>query len=123
MTVSIADQERVIRLLIRDVRVAIGDGHEGLVSAVAAWFLPQAANVDEYVNGVVDGVQQELHDSYINTTWPRSPQHPHHPLWFHDDHWWCERDKTRERPRSYWTFGFPWLLWLWEDGPSTGWPH
>jgi hypothetical protein len=46
----------------------------------------------DYVQKVVDDVQQHLHDLRIDTTWPRCPRHLRHPLWFRDGWWWCECD-------------------------------
>jgi hypothetical protein len=36
--------------------------------------------------------QQDIHDGFIDTAWPKCPRHPH-PLWFRDGSWWCERDQ------------------------------
>ena len=29
-------------------------------------------------------MQQRLHDTFVDTTWPACPLHPHHPLWLDD---------------------------------------
>ena len=92
MPVSDADQERVTRLLLQDAEATVGHGHQALVREIASWERPQAHDADEYMHRVVGYVQQAFHDSYIDTTWPRCPRHPHHPLWLHEGWWRCDRD-------------------------------
>jgi hypothetical protein len=43
----------------------------------------------------VDDLQQYLHDSFADTTWPRCPDHPNHPLWYADKWWKCEQSGRR----------------------------
>ncbi len=56
----------------------------------------EAANVatfeDEpadFVQKVVDDVQQRFQDEFIDTTWPTCPMHPNHPLDYSDGSWRC----------------------------------
>jgi hypothetical protein len=46
-----------------------------------------------YAIKLAEDVQQRLHDSFVQTTWPACPLHPQHPLWLDDDHnravWRC----------------------------------
>lgn len=34
-------------------------------------------------------MQQEFHDTFVDTTWPHCPAHPNHPLWLEDGAWRC----------------------------------
>ena len=45
-----------------------------------------------FVEYVVEQIQQDMHDLFIDTQWPACPRHPHHPMWYHDDYWWCSTD-------------------------------
>lgn len=33
------------------------------------------------LSDVAEDVQQDVHDQFIDTAWPRCPAHNHHPLW------------------------------------------
>ena len=88
--VSAADEERVVSLLLADVRVTIGGGYEAPIVEVAARRRLYAADGTAYVGEVVDHVQQFFHDTFVDTTWPICPHHPNHPLWFSDGWWRCE---------------------------------
>ena len=46
---------------------------------------------------VAEEVQQWLHDSFLDTTWPSCPSHQNHPLWLAEEPpftWYCPRDAT-----------------------------
>lgn len=46
---------------------------------------------------VAEEVQQWLHDSFLDTSWPPCPSHRHHPLWLGEEPpftWHCPRDAT-----------------------------
>lgn len=50
---------------------------------------------------VVEETQQWLHDTFIDTTWPRCPEHGNHPLWLNDDEsagWACAATNTTVCP-------------------------
>ena len=50
---------------------------------------------------VVEETQQWLHDTFIDTTWPRCPEHGNHPLWLNDDEspaWACASTNTTVCP-------------------------
>jgi hypothetical protein len=91
MTVTDADEARVVRLVTQDVAATLGSGHERLIQVVAAHVRTFRDEPDDYVDKVVEDVQQKLHDLFIDTTWPACPFHPTHPLWLHDEQWVCER--------------------------------
>ena len=49
----------------------------------------------QLAHSVAEGIQQYLHDTFVDTTWPSCPLHPNHPLFLHllpDDRlmWECE---------------------------------
>jgi hypothetical protein len=89
------------RLLVRDVTSTIGGGRAVDVSGRidqawdAAWPFEVAWRRESdaaRVQRAVDDVQQFLHDTFVDTTWPACPRHLNHPLWFRDGSWWCEAD-------------------------------
>ena len=88
---SAEDEARVVSLLRADVEATIGPGHDGAIVGAAARRRRYADVGGEYVGNVVDDVQQHFHDARVDTTWPRCPHHPNHPLWFSDGWWRCER--------------------------------
>jgi hypothetical protein len=48
-----------------------------------------------YAIKLAEDVQQQLHDTFVHTTWPACPLHPQHPLWLDGEHdravWRCTR--------------------------------
>jgi hypothetical protein len=89
--VSDTEAERLVALLCRDLENTVGRGHEHIVAEAAVrirWFSGERATFEQRL---VDDVQQELHDSFVDTSWPRCPMHPHHPLWYSGQSWVCEQ--------------------------------
>jgi hypothetical protein len=95
MTLSDRDQVRVVQLLIKDLHATVGAGHDHLAQINALRLRAFVDNVDSYLQHVVDGTQQQIHDEFLDTAWPRCPRHAHHPLWFRDGAWWCGGDNVR----------------------------
>ena len=95
MSVTDLDEERVVRLLVQDLKTTIGTGHEALAAENASRLRQFIDEPDRYVAQVVDDTQQNVHDSFIDTAWPRCPRHRRHPLWFRDNSWWCDEDRVR----------------------------
>ena len=95
MTVTDADEERIVRLLSQDLKTAIGPGHEGLAVENASRLRQFIDEPVQYAERVVDDTQQDIHDFFIDTTWPKCPRHQRHPLWLRDNTWWCEEDRVR----------------------------
>jgi hypothetical protein len=91
--VSDADEAKVIRQLVSDVTATLGSGHETSIRETAARVREFQDDPVDYRQTVVDDVQQYFHDVFIDTTWPRCPLHSNHPLWLHDGHWICEKDR------------------------------
>lgn len=95
-TGPVTDEEeaRIIGLLLRDVSNTVGDGHQAVIARIAASGRLRAKDLDDYHSEVVDKVQQYMHDSFADTTWPRCPLHPNHPLWFAAGWWWCGQQQV-----------------------------
>jgi hypothetical protein len=98
MTVTDADEARVVRLLSQDVAATLAPGYDGSIRYAAANVRTFRDELADYVDKVVEDVQQEFHDLFIDTTWPACPFHPNHPLWLHEGQWVCEQNKTRVAP-------------------------
>jgi hypothetical protein len=52
---------------------------------------------DQGVTSVAEVIQQWLHDTFLDTTWPQCPEHRRHPLWLNEDVppiWTC--DETQQ---------------------------
>jgi hypothetical protein len=98
MTLSDADEARVVRLLSQDVAATLGPGHDEVIRETASRVRTFRDEPADYVDKVVEDVQQAFHDDFVDTTWPSCPTHPNHPLWFHDGHWVCERNHVRVAP-------------------------
>ena len=93
-----ADEARVVTLLSRDVATTIGPGHEARIRRAATDVRALRSEVDDYVAKVVEDVQQELHDLFIDPSWPSCPLHHRHPLWLHDGHWTCGESRVSVAP-------------------------
>lgn len=98
--VSDADEARVVGLILQDLACTVGPGHESAVEEAAArmrLFSYESA-VEYFEQRVVDDVQQYLHDTFADTTWPACPHHPNHPLWYSEQWWRCEQAGARVVP-------------------------
>jgi hypothetical protein len=97
MPITDLDQARVVQLLVTDLHATVGRDHDDLAQGNAVRLREFIEDPESYIRRVVDDTQQEIHDGFIDTVWPRCPRHPH-PLWFRDGSWWCERDEERVAP-------------------------
>ena len=84
-----SEYARVIDLLSRDVAATVGEAH-------VAYVRRRSAEVREFEPAdpsgkLVEDVQQEIHDTFVDTSWPECPRHGKHPLWYRDGAWYCER--------------------------------
>ena len=90
---STHNYETDLLLLEQDVVNTVGPAYRALIAE-------NAANAREYAEGaafvekVAEDVQQDLMDTFVDTTWPACPRQPNHPLWFRDGAWRCDRDKV-----------------------------
>jgi hypothetical protein len=112
MTALITEEhvDRIIQMLSHDIAVTIGgDYQEWIRSAAAAerelfdeWRASESDDEDEMGSSVEDfylrvaeRFQQELHDEFVDTSWPSCPDHRNHPLWLHGTAWICEAEFAR----------------------------
>jgi len=91
LSITDAEQEEVVRLLVQDLHATVGAGQDDLPRNNAVRLRPLFEDAASYIQRVVDQTQQDMHDQFIDTAWPKCPRHAH-PLWFRDGSWWCERD-------------------------------
>ena len=94
MAVTDDDEERAVRLVLADVRATIGPGHEALIRANAKRLREFVDDPDHYRDRVIEDTQQDLHDRFIDTDWPRCPLHGRHPLWLGEGGWWCTQEQV-----------------------------
>ena len=96
MAISATEIARIVQELSRDADATLGPGSNLGIENEARHHAKYHDHfaLKSYRQEVVDAVQQAMHDDYTDTTWPRCPNHPNHPLWLHDEYWTCERDNT-----------------------------
>ena len=92
MPITDRDEAEVVARLIHDLRATVGPGHDYFVVNNAGRLRQFIDELEHYLQKVVDDTQQDMHDCYVDTTWPKCPRHSH-PLWLHDGWWCCEQDK------------------------------
>jgi hypothetical protein len=92
------DEDRAVVLVRQDVEATIGRGQESAIRHEASmrrdfFNAPDVRDVspDEYLEKVVEEIQQYLHDCFVDTTWPTCPFHARHPLWLRNGSWTCEQ--------------------------------
>jgi len=94
--VSDADEARVVSLILQDLACTVGPRHESAVQETAAHHrLFSYHDAASFEQRVVEEVQQYLHDTFVDTTWPSCPHHPNHPLWYSEQGWRCEQSGIR----------------------------
>lgn len=59
--------------------------------------------LEDVVVGAVEDLQQFLHDTFVDTSWPPCPRHLHHPMWLREGQgggivWCCVRDEAEIAP-------------------------
>jgi hypothetical protein len=59
--------------------------------------------LDDVVVEAVEDLQQWLHDTFVDTSWPSCVRHPHHPMWLGEGQgggivWCCPRDQAEIAP-------------------------
>jgi hypothetical protein len=93
MTVTDQDEERAVRLVLADVTATVGPSGEPIVQDIARWLRQFVNDPVEYLERLVADTQQEFHDRYIDTDWPKCPLHDgRHPLWLGEGGWCCQQD-------------------------------
>ena len=111
MGVGPANVAQAVALVSRDLSATLGLSRETAEAlarreAVAAAEIMNEWDDDEvswplFLARVVEETQQWLHDTFIDTTWPRCPEHESHPLWLNDDEsggWACAATNTTVCP-------------------------
>lgn len=93
--VTDTDEARVVGLILQDLACTVGPGHELAVQELAARQRLFSEDAAAFERRVVDDVQQYLHDTFADTTWPACPHHPNHPLWYSEQWWGCEQSGVR----------------------------
>ncbi len=88
--------DEVLGHLEADVAATVGDAHRAIVQKTAA--LVRELEIGDPADKVVDDVQQFIHDTFVDTTWPTCPKHGRHPLWYLSGAWWCEQDDVAIAP-------------------------
>jgi hypothetical protein len=81
----------VVRLVLQDVARTVGPGNESAVEEAAARLRLFSDDAAVFEQRLVDDVQQYLHDTFADTTWPACPDHPNHPLWYSERWWRCPK--------------------------------
>ena len=56
---------------------------EQIVNDWVAQGIGWATTPVQLVHSVAEGIQQYLHDTFVDTTWPACPEHHNHPLFLH----------------------------------------
>jgi hypothetical protein len=92
MPITDADQALVVKQLIHDLHATLGSDYDYVAVNNAGRLRQFIDDRETYFEKVVDATQQDIHDEFIDTVWPKCPRHSH-PLWRHDGAWWCENDK------------------------------
>lgn len=83
--------ERVTSIVNDDVLRTVGEPGDGIAAMSAARVRLNCIGAADFEWKVVDDVQQHIHDTFLDTTWPACPDHPNHPLWYSGGWWRCER--------------------------------
>jgi hypothetical protein len=79
-----------IALLKQDVAATLGSAYVPRVDVIARRLMPFTDWPEHALAAkLIDEVQQEVHDTFVDTTWPHCPGHPHHPVWFDEGAWRC----------------------------------
>jgi hypothetical protein len=90
------DFARIVALLEQDVACTLGDAHGAVVRASARAIV--RFGLPDPETKLVEEVQQSIHDTFVDTTWPACPRHRTHPLWYANGAWWCTQDSVVVAP-------------------------
>jgi hypothetical protein len=93
MAVTDEDEERAVRAVLADVDATLGHGYESIVRTKSRQLREFIDDPAWFFERVVEDTQQEFHDAYIDSDWPKCPlHHGRHPLWAGEGGWWCQHD-------------------------------
>src|SRR5689334_19118198 len=84
--------KRLVPLLEADVVATLGESYRHVVRDETSHDM--CGDPACYEERIVDNVQEQILESWIDTTWPACPRHGRHPLVYHEGGWWCEQDRV-----------------------------
>jgi len=92
--VAIADTQvsDAVERLSRDLRNTGRTRNLYLIEHFSANLRSVIDDPNWFVERLVEDVQQDILDGV--EVWPPCPQHPNHPLWYHDGAWYCDQAGT-----------------------------
>ena len=85
-------RNRLVPLLEADVVATLGELYRRLVREAIEHLY--CSDPSAYEERIVDSVQEEILESWIDTTWPACPRHGRHPLVYQEGGWWCQQDRV-----------------------------
>lgn len=91
-----SDFDRIAELLEQDVARTLGEARRPVVRSAAENVM--RLDVADPGAKLVEDVQQSVHDTFVDTTWPVCPLHRTHPLWYADSAWWCTQEREMVAP-------------------------
>ncbi|MDQ6949371.1 MAG: hypothetical protein M3256_24745 [Actinomycetota bacterium] len=86
--------EEIVGLIAADLVATLGWTNEQASGVAATVGRVHDPDTELLAMEATEEVQVWLHDSFLDTSWPRCPQHPNHPLWLGEDQpfmWRCPR--------------------------------
>jgi hypothetical protein len=90
-----AEESATIKALTTDLSITLGAVPGELVEETAIRLRLSNPSPELFEELLVEQVQQSIHDDFIDTGWPRCPDHPNHPLWFDHGWWTCATTAKR----------------------------
>ena len=99
-----SEEMRVVQLLLADLRLTVGKGYEDVLIEFAERAQLSALSVRDpraFEDFLANDIQQYLHDTFADTSWPRCADHPNHPMWLSDSWWKCQQSGRRVAPLGY----------------------
>jgi hypothetical protein len=93
---TIPTEQDALERLLRDVVSTVGPEYAPEVHRIVAH--ARTYPVSDLVTKCVNDVQQYLHDTFVDTTWPACPRHPNHPLEHRAGAWYCPKSGAVAAP-------------------------
>jgi hypothetical protein len=118
MWIGPEETAEAVEPVVRDLQATLGWTEARAWSVVLHWLLVMSVNAPWYdpssgpptpeevdesarilLSQAIDRMQQWLHDTFVDATWPSCPRHPNHPMWIGeaDDGslaWFCSQDEA-----------------------------
>lgn len=86
--------EEIVSLIAADLVATLGWTSEQAIGVAATVGRVHDPDTELLAMEATEEVQVWLHDSFLDTSWPRCPRHPNHPLWLGEEQpftWRCPR--------------------------------